>query len=301
MEFEAFELKDENLRKLNLHIDGKMTEGIWIYLTDEDAKRYDADTFTMSYDAVAVLANAPIMFYPDNFWGAYIPVKFNGKNRPTCNVAELRGSPLFHTKKDDSDPNAEKIEVENDVEETNEEIDKPVMKNITLQTAVALAINAYLAAGIPFSAYDVTLSVRDNVDYEYTVKDAGLDWDDDGDAYSVIDHDEVKALVVELFENGLFKASKSYGSSGGINFIVYNPLVVDASQAPAPVTAVADDNDPILDKIKSYLSNKGSATLKQVQSALKIKGVKCEDIAKLLNLSNATQLNDSISKVVVKG
>jgi hypothetical protein len=93
--FQEFELKDENLRKINIDWDGEEGEGLWAYFSDDDIIKHDADTT----DGVAVvaLANAPLAFYPHNFWGAFMPVKFRGTSRPYCNLSELTGAPLFHS------------------------------------------------------------------------------------------------------------------------------------------------------------------------------------------------------------
>lgn len=94
IEFEEFELKDSNLRKANINYNGEDVEGLRVYFSDADIVSYDSDK--RSGFVVGALANSPIMFYPKDFWGAYLPFKLNGDSRPVCNVANLCGKPQFH-------------------------------------------------------------------------------------------------------------------------------------------------------------------------------------------------------------
>lgn len=302
LEFSEFELNDKNLRKININYDGKDGEGLWAYFSDVDVKRYDNNERTSTYSIVVVLANAPVMFYPNNFWGAFVPIKLEGSTRATLNVADLDGTPLFHSKRMEMDDDAEPAEDETDELPTQQD---NKMKTITLQTAVALAVKDLLALG-PFSAYDVTQLIRVQVDKDYILSDVeDIDWDDDDEEFTPVSHDDVKVIVVELFDNGLIDATRGYGSKAGNSFVEYTPNVapvVTSLQTPN-VAQTSTIVDPLLLKIQSYLGNKGSATIKQIQSALKIKGVTCEQIAKLLQMSSYTQsvLADSVSKVLVKG
>lgn len=93
--FEEFELKESNLRKINIDWDGEDSEGLWAYFDDEGVKQYDSDA--PNGNAIVALANAPICFYPHNFWGAFMPVVFRGSNRAYVNLSNLTGTPIFHS------------------------------------------------------------------------------------------------------------------------------------------------------------------------------------------------------------
>lgn len=307
VEFSEFELKDYNLRKIRLHRDGQDGEGLWAFFNDVDVERYDNDAVSSKYDTVAVLANAPLMFWPSNFWGAFVPIKMMGATRGELNISDLTGTPLFHSKRYEAEESAE-----DDTEDTDElpvaevPVQSDPMKTITLQTAVALAIRDLLPLG-PFSAFDVTQLIRVQVDKDYELSDVfdfGILDDEDGTEFTEVSHEDVKAIVVEMFDNGLIDATRGYGTKNGNSFVQYTPNAAGIKVATGPILTPAvgaqPSTDPLLGKIQSYLTNKGSATIKQIQSALKINGITCEDIAKILQLSSAAQLNDSISKVVVR-
>lgn len=154
------------------------------------------------------------------------------------------------------------------------------MKSITLQTAVMLAVNELLALG-GFSAYEVTKLIRLKVDHEYYLSDVDerdVNFNDPsaGSSFTVVEHEAVRDLVVELYQEGLFKANKGYNTNGTSQWVIYTPIdaVVPAAD---PIPNIVN-LDPLLDKINAYLSDKKSATIKQIQSALKVKGVTCADI-----------------------
>jgi hypothetical protein len=175
------------------------------------------------------------------------------------------------------------------------------MKAITLQTAVILAVNELLACG-SFSAYEVTVVIRNRVDNDYTISDI-TEKSDSFVAYTIVPHGRVRDIVVELFDNDLFQATKSYGNIGGVSYTIYN-AVDSATPVAQPTTQVAPQVtpvsvDPIFAKIEAYLAANGAATIKKIQSALKINGLLCEDIAKLIPTDRAINLNVPISKVVV--
>jgi transcription initiation factor IIE alpha subunit len=197
------------------------------------------------------------------------------------------------------------------------------MKTITLQTAVALAINDLKSVG-PFSAYDVTRQIRAKVDDEYEIEDA--DYDDE-EGFPEISHANVRKIVVELFENGLIDCTKAYGSNQGHRFVLYTPLdvqknpvltqqdiadstkisqsvpVVSITQSSKPDCTIPPmpqppiTNSPVVDRIKSYIEEKQTTTPKQIQSTLKIKGFLCKDILNLLNIPDG---GSPASKVLIQ-
>jgi hypothetical protein len=174
------------------------------------------------------------------------------------------------------------------------------MKTITLQTAVMLTINELLKLG-SFSAFEVTSIIRLRVDNEYglftDIDGVYIDFNDDDitDPHTAIEHKAVKQIVAELYENGLFQATKSYGKHDGKSFIIYTP--VDTVQTTT--TTYTPPTNPYIDRIDNYLRNHGTATIKQIQSALKINGLTCEEIAKALPLHRAVAVNSAISKTMV--
>lgn len=174
------------------------------------------------------------------------------------------------------------------------------MKIIALQTATMLEISNLLFAGAPFSAYDVTQNIRVKVDDEYDLFDVEKDGDldDDGEwvEFTVIEHNKVKAIVHELHENGFIDATKKYNPKG---YIEYIPTAIPVSSNAASNTVPIANVSPYYDKINQYLVNNGPATIKQIQSALKIKGLLCEDIAKTLPNSRIVGSNAYVSHTVV--
>ncbi len=171
------------------------------------------------------------------------------------------------------------------------------MKTITLQTAVTLAINSLLDVGVVFSALDVTKTIRSLVDTEYNISDVD-DRDMTDTPYTVISHKDVRSIVVELFENDLIDATKGYYKNGVVAFITYTPNVVKPLTPVAP--AQPDSVDRLVAEIDAYLAANGSRTIKQIQSRMKISGLLCEDIAKVLKLDRAVIGNNySLSKIVV--
>lgn len=164
------------------------------------------------------------------------------------------------------------------------------MKTITLQTAIQLTIEALLTMGGSFSAYQVTQGIRASVDKDYLISDVETTarYDDDLDEeneYSEIPHTRVKELVQELFDNGLFKADVGYADDGKNTYKVYSPVNSPVASNTAPVSTPSTSNTPDwYDKVLPYLERKGGATAKEIQSALKIKGVTCEDILDALGI-----------------
>lgn len=95
IEFEEFPIKDSNMRKVNITSDGEDSEGVWAVFNDADLVKYDNDTKSEDYEAVVILVNSPLNFFPMNGWGAYVPVKFNGSTRASMDTADMAGSMVF--------------------------------------------------------------------------------------------------------------------------------------------------------------------------------------------------------------
>ncbi len=183
------------------------------------------------------------------------------------------------------------------------------MKTITLQTAIQLTIEALLTMGGSFSAYQVTKGIRASVDKDYHISDVDttVRFDDDLDEeieYSEIPHDRVKELVQELFENGLFQADVGYVNDGINAYKVFCP-VTPTPQVPGNTVQQILNNVANLpaqdwtDKILPYIERKGGASAKQIQSALKIKGITCKQILDELDIDVPTGLTPSKTFVSV--
>ncbi len=95
-EFEEFELKEQNWVKINLTESGGLNgEGIWAWLSDADLVKHNADN--KDGYGIAVAANQSLSGIP---WKGYFPFKFNGENRPTCNMSayvNLDAEPIYHS------------------------------------------------------------------------------------------------------------------------------------------------------------------------------------------------------------
>jgi len=86
IEFDSFTPKESNLIKVYLHHKGGDGEGIWACIDDKDMDDYKNDARDSEPNRVATLRNAALMFYPNNSWGACIPIRFDGNNRPECDI-----------------------------------------------------------------------------------------------------------------------------------------------------------------------------------------------------------------------
>lgn len=163
------------------------------------------------------------------------------------------------------------------------------MKPITLQTAIQVTIRIILGMGQSFSAYDITKAIRASVDKDYILSDvletqSRFDSDlDDMVQYTIISHESVKSIINELFEHELFDATVEYVNDGISTYKKYVP--VDAPEVHNATPPAAPTTTPDwYDKVLPYLERKGGATAKEIQSALKIKGVTCEDILDALGI-----------------
>lgn len=171
------------------------------------------------------------------------------------------------------------------------------MKTLTLQTAIMLEISNLLFAGAPFSAHNVTQNIRVKVDDEYELSDVEKDEEFDEWVYfTVIEHNQVKVIVHELHENGFIDATNRYNPKG---YIEYVPTAIPVPSNVASNTVPIANVSPYYNKIKSYIDNRGMVTIKQIQSALKIRGLTCEDIANALNIDLSKNPHPGISKIPV--
>jgi len=179
---------------------------------------------------------------------------------------------------------------------------------LTLKQAVEDTINFYSKHEGEFSIWTLTNDIKNDFkNGKYKVEGRLQVWE--------IYHDTVKSIFLEVQDRlnvGMVRTQKSpsgelfriYGALGAVDTMVnirnrVNPVPNDPTPfvAPAPIDTVGEDR---VSRIISYLSNKGRATLKQIQSALKEKGITCDKIREdLLTQDTVTVTGDStVSKYV---
>jgi len=86
IDVEGFQPKQFNLIKIRLHKDDEFGEGVWTCLDDETKKLHDDNTYQSDYIHYATLRNDAFYFQFES-WGLIIPIKFNGNERPECNIS----------------------------------------------------------------------------------------------------------------------------------------------------------------------------------------------------------------------
>jgi len=161
------------------------------------------------------------------------------------------------------------------------------MKQISTTTAILLTINEF--GNTPFSIYDITKSIRQNVrDKNYTLR---YEFDN-------VEHDMVKDHFMELVDNGLFDDFYVRSNPNGYReFSKTIPTVIPSSTVPRKTLDVTTKvqnamNTTVLPtdvqlKIYTYLKGRGySATMKQIQSRLKGHSYTCQEIKDFLDKIN---------------
>lgn len=157
------------------------------------------------------------------------------------------------------------------------------MKNLKLITAILLEIRAFLNRNASFSAYDVTTSLRSRVNSgEFSITD--VDTLQSGAAR--IEHNEVKALIEEFYNEDLLPIQRSDNG----HYRIYSAIKVSSS-APATQTVTTspttqdneefesdssqcqdcscDSESLVIGYVNRKLSKGELPTLKSVQSCLK--------------------------------
>jgi len=154
----------------------------------------------------------------------------------------------------------------------------------SLKEAVLDAVSTLKSNG-SFSAHDVTKQVRQSVnDGEYTLP--GLEAPSGSSFKFNVNHDDVKEVVDSLLNDGTLQnlGLTNVDYSGPYRVFQFGSAVATTTAADTTTTDDADvdqSDSPVASRIKAYLNNVGSATLKQVQSMLKVNGVTCKDLATL--------------------
>lgn len=168
---------------------------------------------------------------------------------------------------------------------TNTSVTATTAAAYSLKEAVLDAVSTLKSNG-SFSAHDVTKQIRQSVnDGEYTLP--GLEAPA-GSAYKYnVNHDDVKEVIDSLLNDGTLQnlGLTNVDYSGAYRVFEFGSAVAADTTSTTDTTDTTSDVDqadsPVASRIKAYLDNVGSATLKQVQSMLKVNGITCKDLATL--------------------
>jgi hypothetical protein len=169
---------------------------------------------------------------------------------------------------------------------------------LTLKEAVVNAVNELKVKG-SFSAHDVTTAIRDAANAgEIALPGLEATQPNSSNIKYWVNHSDVKTTLDGLLNDGTLAnlGMTNVDYSGAYRVFEF----AGASTAPAAPVPSADDHDgapapttpapnaanptqsPLAQRIDAYLKKIGSATLKQVQSALKVNGVTCKDLAPIV-------------------
>jgi hypothetical protein len=186
----------------------------------------------------------------------------------------------------------------------------------TLSDAIKGVVEVFLSEEESFSIYGITLSLRDLINQGWIRIDGLLDdekpIDPEDDSSRLVPsqdlpHYLVKRCFQQLFDQGELHCDVI--SRG--KFTTYGTPRIAVVSAPVPTTPYPQTYsqpqtqptvDDYADKIVAYLRNKGEATLKQIQSRLKTKGITCKDLEDALSRVSEVALvaKDDLSKFVAK-
>jgi hypothetical protein len=163
------------------------------------------------------------------------------------------------------------------------------MKNILFTTAVLLAVGELRQSG-SFSYFDVTKKLRDQVNQgQVAFSDRDLE-DVDGVSTYRVDHNEVKTIFNDLWENDVIvNLDKSYTG----RYWQFSNTTTSVASAPnnavatsTSVTAAVRNptQDPLSQQIVNYLRSRVGqpTTMKQIQSRCKGVNKTCGDYANLV-------------------
>lgn len=189
--------------------------------------------------------------------------------------------------------------------------------NITITTTPTLTLKEAVLAQVQnlipdgsFSSHDVTCAVRAAANAG-TIKLPGLEAraNDEGITYWV-NHEDVRRVVnglkndgtlanlglTHVVDNGTYRmfhfgvpvvaatVPQPVGTPHQTPFH-YGPVANRRNPAPLAPTPAVNTNptqSPVETKIEAYLVKVGSATMKQIQGALKINGITCKDLATMV-------------------
>ena len=165
---------------------------------------------------------------------------------------------------------------------------------LTLKEAVVNAVNELKVKG-SFSAHDVTTAVREAANAgEIALPGLEATQPNSSNIKYWVNHADVKAVIDGLLNDGTLAnlGMTNVDYSGGFRVFEFSapatspvPSADDHDGAPAPITTATAANatqSPMAQRVEAYLKKAGSATLKQIQSALKVNGVTCKDLAAIV-------------------
>lgn len=173
---------------------------------------------------------------------------------------------------------------------------------LTLKEAVVNAVNELKVKG-SFSAHDVTTAVREAANAgEIALPGLEATQPNSSNIKYWVNHADVKTTLDGLLNDGTLAnlGMTNVDYSGFFRVFEFAAPAASASAplatAPAAATTPAPDasapaastsadptQSPMAQRIKAYLSKKASAvTLKEIQSALKVNGVTCKDLASIV-------------------
>jgi hypothetical protein len=167
---------------------------------------------------------------------------------------------------------------------------------LTLKEAVVDAVNSLKVNG-SFSAHDITNSVRAGANGgEFALPGLEAKPNNSNIAYW-INHEDVKAVLETLLNDGTLNnlGLSNVNYNGTFRIFEFANVVAPATApatptAPAPTTpppaanAAAPTVSPVEAHVKAYIEKSGAGvTMKQIQSALKVNGITCKDLADMVD------------------
>lgn len=184
------------------------------------------------------------------------------------------------------------------------------MKTETIEQSIIQSVNYFNEAKKEFSIFDITSFLRDRIN-DGDLEIDSLPREDVTDEHDVVikntqflSHYFVKTIFQSLFQAGKLDCEIFHGGKFNVyrkehRIKILNPNAVIKG-------TIIDDTIPI-NKIEQYVRNRSSksATIKQIQSRLKRKGVFCVDIRDAIvqhdrNLKIKQAPHDKISKYIVQ-
>lgn len=188
----------------------------------------------------------------------------------------------------------------------------------TIEEAVTGVVEVFISENETFSIYNITTSLRDLLNQGW-ISITGLDKtqkpiDLEDDSSELVETQELPHhLVRDTFQNLIQTGAIKCDPISRGKFTIYGPVVFVAgpaySPAPKQVTTNSQNStraqkaaDDLTEQIENYLKAKGAATLKQIQSRLKEKGITCSDIEKTVKKINGVVLDFApvVSKIIAK-
>lgn len=175
---------------------------------------------------------------------------------------------------------------------------KPSIRVVTLVDIVKEVCDRFVNNSTQaFSAYDVTTRIRSYVNNkEVSIYGKAIE-DVSGTQTQRIEHAEVRDLVRDYLATvqGIkreFNTTLGFTTFRKVDVPVPTPTPIVPAGSPvltfAPTGATLTGTSTFITKLQTYIANKGSATLKQIQSRFKVEGgdqITVREIYKTVNLA----------------